>query len=253
MTNRNSISKTNVLGVDVAATNLTEFLDYLRNYDFSVPHYISLLDVATLVRAWDHPQLMAALNQSLFTLPDGMPVAKICRHKGYPKTGTVSGYWLIEALLSEGVGSHYFYGTTPDVLNQMEKKLRKRFPNANILGFLSPPFLRPNEISGNEIIKAQIAQINALRPDFIWVGIGGHKQDVLMHAFRNYLSHGLMIGIGAVFDYYAGTLKKSPEIVKRLYLRQFFRLFQQPSLIRRSFSSNSRFLWRCFREYIIKM
>ena len=53
--------------------------------------------------------------------------------------------------------------------------------------------------------------INSLKPNIIWIGIGGWKQDILMNNYLKYLDSGLMIGVGAVFDIFSGEIKHSPH------------------------------------------
>jgi N-acetylglucosaminyldiphosphoundecaprenol N-acetyl-beta-D-mannosaminyltransferase len=167
------------------------------------------------------------LNNSLLTVPDGKPLEFRARMKGYAKTRTVSGYWLIKSLLTTN-HTHFFYGADGETTGRMKMNLMREFPDAGILGFASPPLLNLPEITGNDAILKDMHDIAALKPDFIWIGISSPKQEYLMHYFSPVLQHGVMLGVGGVFDYLSGDHKKSPEWIKTIGLRWLYRMVQAP-------------------------
>ena len=102
----------------------------------------------------------------------------------------------------------------------------------------APPFraLTPQE-------DAQIvAKINEARPDFIWIGLGAPKQEEWMYQHMGQLQ-GVLIGVGAGFDYLAGYIKRAPRWMQRMSLEWLYRLLQDPKrLWRRYFTSNVKFI-----------
>ena len=130
------------------------------------------------------------------------------------------------------------------VAEAKEENIRKEFPNANILGFKSPPFVNEFDLQDNIQIKEEIELILNLNPDIIWVGIGSPKQDRLMHYFNPKKEGTILIGVGAVFDYFAGTAHMGPEFLKRIGLRWFFHLVRDPKRYAPRISYTIRQLFR---------
>lgn len=133
---------------------------------------------------------------------------------------------------------HYFYGATEETLQSMKEVLERDYPGIQIAGMYAPPFraLTPQE-------DAQIvAKINESRPDFIWIGLGAPKQEEWMYQHMGQLQ-GVLIGVGAGFDYLAGYIKRAPRWMQRMSLEWLYRLLQDPKrLWRRYFTSNVKFI-----------
>ena len=92
-----------------------------------------------------------------------------------------------------------------------------------------------HELEEESISETQkdIMQIKLQKPDIVWIGLGGEKQTLLMYNYHEKLGCGLMIGVGAVFDYFVGNIHLSPNWVKNIGLRWLYRLIQQPWLIKK--------------------
>ena len=221
------INRANIFGVMVSMTNLVETTAFFKNYNYSNKGYICFPDMSVISTANKNTLLRQILNESTLTLPDGKPIEIASHFKGYHNTKTVSGYWLLHNLLNSEL-SHYFYGGNEETLSKLKAYLLTNYPKANILGYAAPPILKDDEIAGNDALKNDINNIKALKANIVWVGISSPKQDILMKYFHAKLDYGIMAGVGGVFDYMAGTHKKSPEWVKKIGLRWFYRLMQNP-------------------------
>ena len=156
--------------------------------------------------------------------------------------GLPSGPDLMPEILrvSEEEGySHYFYGSTEQTLKALEKNLREKYPRLNIAGVYSPPFRKLTEEEDIETIE----RINAAKPDFLWVGLGAPKQERWMYEHRGKVN-AVMLGVGAAFDFHAGTAKRAPKWMQEFYLEWLYRLIQDPKrLLRRYVRSNAQFIW----------
>lgn len=239
-----------IFGVNVADTNQGLALDWVKGYDFAQPGYCCLPNAFVIATAAEHLNVAAVLNAATQVWPDGKPLEWYARSKGHKQVSTVSGYWLMHELLQTNL-RHYFYGSDAAGLELLARQLAAKYPQAQIAGMASPPFVAQDQIEGNEEMARQIATIADARPDIVWVGISSPKQDVLMHYFHRQLGHGLMIGVGAVFDYMSGRTRKSPEWMKRLGLRWLYRLAQDPKrLFAKYWHSNLAFarLWLAERR-----
>jgi len=153
----------------------------------------------------------------------------------------------MEAVLqqsNENAWSHYFYGGTEETLKKLSDVLKTRYPNVKIAGMYSPPF-RP--LTKEEDVRI-IAEINEAKPDFVWVGLGAPKQENWMADHQGSVE-GLMVGVGAAFDYMAGNIQRAPQWMQKSNLEWLYRLMQDPKrLFKRYFYTNMKFIWHaCIR------
>ena len=146
---------------------------------------------------------------------------------------------MLELFARENGLKHYFYGGSPETLQMLEQKLKERYPHLQIAGMVSPPF---RSLSAEED-AAEVEKINASGADIIWVGLGAPKQENWMYDHRDKV-HGVMIGVGAGFDYHAGNIKRAPMWMQKLSLEWLYRLMQDPKrLFKRYLVTNTRYLW----------
>jgi N-acetylglucosaminyldiphosphoundecaprenol N-acetyl-beta-D-mannosaminyltransferase len=214
-------------GVRICDIDLRETIKQLVRYDFSKPDYICFPDNYVISRSLNDDLLRTILNSSLLSLPDGKPTAIMGRRKGLKKIAPVSGYWLCMALLNTQL-THFFLGSNKDRLEKMVANLRSEVPNARILGYSSPDFYTEKEVRKALVFKTEFDQINKIQPDLIWVGISSPKQDFIMYNHRHLLQHGVILGVGGVFDYLSGEVSKSPEWIKKIGMRWAWRLAKEP-------------------------
>ena len=103
----------------------------------------------------------------------------------------------------------------------------------------SPPFRDMNIDEDREIVHC----INDAKPDFVWVGLGAPKQEKWMAAHQGKVK-GLMVGVGAAFDYFAGNIQRAPEWMQSCNLEWLYRLLQDPKrLFKRYLVTNVKFIW----------
>lgn len=169
-------------------------------------------------------------NNSLLTVPDGMPLVWIGKNLGYQSVGRVSGQDLMAALFENPNYTHYFYGSTPDTIKLMKDKLVEKFPLLNIKGMISPPF-QPLE---NFDIHSLANEINKIKPTFFWCGLGAPKQENLIHLLQPKLEETICVGVGLAFEYWAGNVKRAPIWMQKNGFEWLFRLAQQPKNIKRA-------------------
>jgi N-acetylglucosaminyldiphosphoundecaprenol N-acetyl-beta-D-mannosaminyltransferase len=216
-----------LFGIKFALTNLRDCSDLILSVDKATPKYVCLPDMFVVSCAYQDEKLRSILNNSFLTLPDGKPIQFFGRMKGIRNIRTVSGYWLIMELMRKDL-SHYFYGADHGTVAMLVRNLKKKFPDARIVGYKSPPLLSLENIGNHPDLLNDMKEIRECKPDIIWLGISSPKQDYLAHYYHTCLDHGIMIAVGGVFDYIAGRSKKSPEWVKKIGMRWFYRLIQEP-------------------------
>jgi N-acetylglucosaminyldiphosphoundecaprenol N-acetyl-beta-D-mannosaminyltransferase len=121
---------------------------------------------------------------------------------------------------------HFFYGGKPGVAEEMARRLGERYPGLVVCGCYCPPF---RELAPEEDQKV-VDMINAARPDIVWVGLGLVKQERWIQEHLRRVKTPWMIGVGAAFDYLAGTVPWAPPVLRELGLEWLFRLIVQPKL-----------------------
>ncbi len=214
--------------VAISRINQDEAINILKNRKHISSNYICFPDSYTVFSAKKDPKLKTILNNSWLTMPDGKPLELFARRIGLKDVTTVSGFWTCKALLKKTKCTHYFYGSRPEVLENMKIALEKEFPEARILGYKSPPFVYLNEIQNNKVINKDIEEISQMNPDFLWIGLSSPKQDYLMAHYYKSFNKTLLLGVGGVFEYLSGDVRKSPEWIKRIGLRWLYRLLKEP-------------------------
>jgi N-acetylglucosaminyldiphosphoundecaprenol N-acetyl-beta-D-mannosaminyltransferase len=219
-------SSLKILNIRFNAWSYNDIVSYLQNNE-NRKGYICFPDIYNIIRANHDYRLLKIYNESTLTLPDGTPSKWLLKKKGVKNATTISGFWLCRKLLDTNL-SHYFYGTTPVNLQLMEKRINQDFPKANIFGFKSPPVIDEDKITNNLKLDEEIGSIISLKPDIIWIGISSPKQDLLMYNYQSKAEGTILIGVGAVFDYFAGTAYMGPEWAKKIGLRWLFQLIYDP-------------------------
>lgn len=222
--------RVNVFGVRFSKIDLESATTFLTQNRFKSPEYACFPSTDTISKAHKNSNLQNIINSGCLVFADGKITEYYLRAKGIKGVKNVSGYWLMENLLKTNL-AHFFYGCDDHVLTKLKQELLLKHPDANIVGFKAPPVVKINNIVANNQIIRDFEEINKMKPDVVWVGLSTPKQDYLMFNYKNHLDKGIMLGVGAVFLYQAGIVNKGPEWVKKLGMRWFVRLLQNPTWI----------------------
>ncbi len=237
--------RVDILGVQVSAVSLeTAAAQVLAWVGSKSKAYVCVAPVSTIVDCNRDPDYQSIVNGADMVTPDGMPVVWLLRAKGIAYAGRTYGPDLMRALCRREGLRHYFFGGTQEVLNRLEQSLKKELSGINIVGMVSPAFRPKAEAEAIDVIDA----INNASADILWVGLGSPKQDFWMKLHRNRLDVPVIIGVGAAFDFIAGTKAQAPVWIQRSGFEWLFRLCSEPKrLWRRYLIGNSLFLF-----YLVK-
>ena len=242
-------AKCNVLGVDYTVAGLSETAAYLLEHSGELSgRYVCFSNVHTTVMAADDAEYRKVLNGSAATFPDGKPIADTMLGRGLGEAERVAGPDLMAELFrySQGSGKkHFFYGSTEETLAGLKKNLAEKYPYMNVVGMYSPPFRELTEEEDTAIVD----MINASGADYVWIGLGAPRQEKWMAAHQGRIK-GLMLGVGAGFDFHAGTVKRAPSILQTLGLEWLYRLCSDPKrLLKRYLITNTKFIiYTTFRK-----
>ena len=207
-------------------------------------------------------QLFAdALTNGDVLIPDGVSIVKACKWikaKSQPKE-RIAGWDLFsfemekleresEELRTKSEESKIvmFMGSSQKVLDLIVKRAAEVYPHLKVVTY-SPPY-KP-EFS-DEDNKAIIDAINAANPDLLWIGMTAPKQEKWTYSHWNELNIHCHVGtIGAVFDFFAGTVERAPIWWQKHGLEWLYRLMKEPKRMwRRYIIGNSLFLWNMVKE-----
>ena len=237
-----------ILKTNINVTDMKSTIDYVtENLKDLKGNYICVSNVHTTVMSFRDEEYRKIQNSAAMALPDGQPLSIVSRRRGYAEAQRVPGPDLMPAILdlSQDKGyTHYFYGSTKSTLAQLKKEILTRYPKLRIAGMYSPPFRDLTREEDEEIVR----RINDSGADFVWVALGAPKQEQWMYEHRNRV-HGLMIGVGAAFDFVAGTVKRAPMWMQKLCMEWVFRIMQNPRrMIPRYLNTNFSFLYYVHKE-----
>lgn len=211
------------------------------------------LGAVRLANAWcvvvanddlDYRRLLAGPG---INLPDGAPVAALVRRRSDDKAERVRGPSLFRAVLDQGrpfALKHFLLGTVDETLVRLSETIEEEYPGTEISGSWAPPFGPVTD----ELINTAVSMIRDSGARVVWVGMGSPKQDIVTSAIAKEL--GLTsVGVGAAFDFVAGTAREAPRWIQRIGLEWLFRLLSEPRrLWRRYLVGNLKFLWIAARS-----
>ncbi len=240
-----SIPRYNVTGIGVSALTFAQARDLVLGVRGQLRRgYICLGTAHGLTEARRDPELRQIYNAAWLTTPDGMPLVWL----GPRGVERVYGPDLMLAVCDAGraVGlRHSFVGGAPGVADDLKQKLITRFPGLEVVHTFSPPF-RPLEAAELATLRAEITRT---RPDVIWVGLGTPKQEKFMAAHWPLLDAGVLIGVGAAFDFHSGRVPQAPRWMQRSGLEWLFRLGTEPRRLGwRYLTTNPLFVLRVFAQ-----
>ncbi len=236
----------NILGTEILVTDMKKAVALIEEHiDELRGKYICVGNVHTTVMAHDDAHYHKVQQDAAFVLPDGKPLSVYSRKHGFSDAERVTGPDLMLELFARDNGlRHYFYGSSEQTLEMLREKLKEKYPDIAIAGMVSPPFRALSEAEDEAAIQA----INESGADIIWVGLGAPKQENWMYEHKDKVN-GVMIGVGAGFDYHAGNIKRAPAWMQKMSLEWLYRLMQDPKrLFKRYLVTNTRYLYLTHRK-----
>ncbi len=213
------------------------------------PRSVCLCNVHSCVTAYDNKLLSRALASSDMVLPDGAPIAWVMRRKEYKKQRRVAGPDLMLTVCNQAQESNIkicLFGSTEETLTILKENLITLYPALEISKAISPKFgeWRPQE--EDQYIKS----INDSDAGIIFVGLGCPKQEIWMINNKDKI-HGVLIGVGAAFDFHAGAINRAPIFLQKLGLEWLHRLLSEPErLWKRYLFTNTKFIWLIFKSIL---
>jgi N-acetylglucosaminyldiphosphoundecaprenol N-acetyl-beta-D-mannosaminyltransferase len=228
--------RTEILGVQVGAINLVDAIEVLdccireRSRD-----YVCVTSVHGLMESRRDQKLRDIHNRARLVTPDGRPLVWLSHLLGRSRTEQVCGRDLMRELTAVSALRGYrqfYYGGAEGVSEKLRHSLTAAYPGLEIAGVMCPPF-RPLTQKEDEIV---VNTINASDADIVWVGLGTPKQERWMAEHRDRIDAPVMIGVGAAFDFLAGTKQPAPDWMRQNGLEWLFRLRSEPRRLWRRYA-----------------
>ena len=240
---------TKVLQTNISETNIEEVSKILIT---STNNRVAICNANTLVRSVRNNTIRSTINNFTIKAPDGFPVAKALSFLTKQKFLRVDGYKVFLQTIENGLSSgtkHYFFGNNDKTTQLMINKLTEKFPDMKISGYICPEFMGADDLVNK--YKEEIKNVNA---DIIWISLGFPKQELFIDTLCNEIDTPInFVGIGAVFEWVAGTKKKAPEWIANLGFEWLLRLFQDPKrLYKRYLIDNTLFILYFLRQVFFR-
>ena len=212
---------------------------------------IDTINAHSFVTAQKDEEFAKALLEADALIPDGISVvkaAKLLGMKNAPKE-KIAGADLFEyemKTLNLRGGRCFFMGSSESILEKIRKRAATEYPNIEI-GTYSPPY---KPVFSEEDNKLIINAINSFNPDLLWIGMTAPKQEKWLRDNWSALDIHCHAGaIGAVFDFFAGTVQRAPEKWQKAGLEWLYRFIKEPRRMwRRNLISNPLFVWLVLKE-----
>lgn len=240
-----------VLGVPIDVLNFVTVQYCLMAWGHQYQsRYVVLANAHVVVTASRNPEFGDVIAAADMTTPDGASVAWMLNKLRHTPQERVSGPDLTWALLGRCEMEQlpvYFYGSTPETLARLKQRTQTTFPKL-VASFEAPPF---RSITVDED-SASIQRINSSGAGLVFVGLGCPKQEFWMHAHRDRVN-AVMLGVGAAFDFHAGTELRAPAWMRSHGLEWLHRLVSEPRrLWKRYLVTNTLFILGAARQLFIK-
>ena len=240
-----------VLGANIDALSWEDAMARLLGWAHArESRYVTICNVHVVVSASRDAAYRDIINGSDMATPDGAPVAWMLRRQGFAGQPRISGPDLMWALCERAANEYlpvYCYGSTEATLALLERRLLAAFPKLRIR-MESPPFhaLTPAEDA------AAVDRINTSGAGIVFVGLGCPKQERWMAEHRGQVD-AVMIGVGAAFDFHAGTVRRAPAWMRDNGLEWLHRLLSEPGrLWKRYLVTNTLFIVGAARQLLGK-
>jgi N-acetylglucosaminyldiphosphoundecaprenol N-acetyl-beta-D-mannosaminyltransferase len=228
-----------VLGVGISAVNPALALGTIAHWiERRERNYVCITGVHGVMESQRDSRLKGIHNRAGMVTPDGMPMVWMNRLRGNSQVARVYGPDLMLDVCSAGVARgwrHYFFGGGDGVADRLASALSVRYSGLIVAGTYTPPFRKMTEAEDQQLVD----QINAARPDIVWVGLSTPKQEYWMSGHLGRLDAPVMIGVGAAFDFNAGLKSQAPRWMQRSGLEWFYRLVTEPKRLWKRYLLNN--------------
>ena len=235
-----------ILGITIDPLTMKETVDAVEQYVLKKhPLHLMGVNADKINQCHEDEKIKKIVNESGIINADGASVVLASKFLGAPVPERVAGIDLMQNLLelSNKKGySVYFFGAKEEILQDMLKAFKQRYPDLDVVGYRNGYFLPEDEEKIQEDIKDK-------KPDFVFVGITSPKKEYIIQSFMDNGINAVFMGVGGSFDVLSGHIKRAPLWMQKLNLEWLFRVANEPKrLFKRYFVGNVTFIKRVLDE-----
>jgi N-acetylglucosaminyldiphosphoundecaprenol N-acetyl-beta-D-mannosaminyltransferase len=229
--------RVDVLGTQISCITLESAVEIFDDWiTRDAREYVCVTGMHGVMESRRDDELRLIHNRAGLTTPDGMPMVWAGRWAG-AEIARVYGPDLMRTAFgaaSERGWSTYFFGGSPDVLDDLRNLVSQEFPGLIVAGWSSPPFRDLSEQEEQDALR----EINESGADIVWVALGTPKQERWMARCRPALTAPILVGVGAAFDLVTGALPQAPRWMQHNGLEWLYRLAVEPRRLWRRYLLN---------------
>lgn len=189
--------------------------------------YICVADGNIMQMVHKDLEYREVVNASMFSICDSSWTPLFLKRLYGVTYQQYCGSQIFEDMTGRKKYRQFFIGTSEKILEGLRTELSKKDPAISGMTFYAPPFCKVEEFDYPAIAE----MINNDNPDIVWVALGAPKQENFMQRLQPYLKRGVMIGVGAVFNFYCGlenAPKRAPKWMIDCHLEFVYRVFSEP-------------------------
>ena len=240
-----------VIKMDVDVTNLASALHQVEILAVKKQGaYVCVSNVHMCIETLDSNEFEQVVNNADLVIPDGKPLSWAQKFLGHKTAEQVRGQDIMDAICASSGNKNlnigFYGGSSDELLNTVQKALTNSYPDIQITYAFSPPFRPLTAEEDTQVVE----DINNANVNVLFVGIGCPKQERWMAEHKDKL-HCVMLGVGAAYDFIAGSKKHAPRWIQKIGMEWLFRLCSEPKrLWRRYLSTNPRFIWHFGKQFM---
>ena len=189
------------------------------------PNYICVADGVVVDNVQRNEEYRRTVDGGMFAICDSGWIHLYLKWIYGIHRSQYCGPMIFKDLVQQGKYRMIFLGTNQQTLDALRLELTKLNPSVSNMTFQALPFLPVEKFDYPSIAK----MIEADEADIIWIALGAPKQDYFMMRLKPFLKHGVMIGVGAAFNFYSGCGEhRAPFWITRIHMEFVYRIFQSP-------------------------
>lgn len=243
--------RVNILGCPVDNLDIKETLDLIDKMVRSKsPHQHAVINVDKLLKYRSDHTLRDIIYNCDIINADGMPIVWAAKILGNPLKERIAGIDLMERLIELSVHKRYrlfFLGAKEDIVNEVFRIYRERFPELQIAGFRNG-YWKPEEEEN------VVEHIRNTRADILFIAMSSPKKEFFIKKYLHTMCVPFVMGVGGSFDVVAGKIRRAPKWMQEIGLEWLFRLLQEPRrLWRRYLVGNTVVIYLVFKELMKKL
>ncbi len=243
---KNYQSKINLLGIKFLNTTMAEAVELIAEHiGRNQKDKIFFVNPDCFNKTFSDKEYFELLQKADYIFPDGIGVHLACKMIDNPLKENINGTdmlpFLCQIALQRGF-SFYLLGGKPGIAAMMKAKLEKDYPGIRITGEQHGYFDRFKDSA------ALLSRINEQSPDILLVAFGAPVQEKWIEDNFNNLNCRIVMGVGGLFDFYSGNIKRAPTWMREIGMEWFFRFLMEPKrMFKRYFIGNPVFIFRVLR------